>query len=56
MTDQHCKDCKEFQRLFGGMIGGGERCTKDTTPDRKKVHAMDYACDNIEAEKKETEQ
>jgi len=43
-----CRDCKVFQSLYGGVIGGGQPCSKDTTvPKRNRVYALDYACGGI---------
>jgi len=41
-----CRTCVEFQRIFDGDVGGGENCPKDTWIPKRKVHAMDDACEN----------
>lgn len=46
MPEKQCSGCDHFVEIFGGREGGGERCPHDTTPDRKTVHARDYACSN----------
>ena len=41
-----CRTCVEFRRIFGGDVGGGENCPEDTWIPKRKVHAMDDACEN----------
>jgi len=48
MTELKCKDCMIFKRIYDERSTNGQRCTTDTTPDRKRVYANDYACDKIE--------
>jgi len=46
-----CQDCKIFQEMHKGRIGGGLLCHKDSTPEseggKRRVYARDYACSGI---------
>jgi hypothetical protein len=44
---KRCRDCEEFRKIFGCAQGGGLKCSKDDTPDRGVIYALDYACNNI---------